>query len=95
MAIQSESEFEAVISGVLRQLEKISYSQAGDPKLDKARRQLQIVLDVMLDDSKDRPTAEQLRGLTEAAEAIRSLGLGDPKLEEKSFDIEDYVTYRM
>jgi len=95
MAILSESEFEAVISGLLRTLEKISFAEAGEPKLDKARRQLQIILDVMLDKDQDKPSPDQLQGLTEAAESLRSLGLGDPKIEEISFDIEDYVTYRM
>ena len=95
MAILSESEFEAVLTGMIRAIEKVVYARAGDAKLEKIKRQLQAVLDVMLADDQDKPSPELLKGLTEAAEAIRAAGLGDTKLEDDSFDIEDYVSYRM
>ena len=95
MAILSESEFEAVLSSMIRAIEKVTYARAGDVKLEKINRQLQAVLDVMLDDDQDKPSPELLKGLTEAAESLRGAGLGDPKLEDDSFEIEDYVTYRM
>ena len=95
MAILSESEFEAVLSSMIRAIEKLIYAGAGDVKLQKINRQLQAVLDVMLDKEKDKPSPEQLKGLTEAAESLRGASLGDPKLEDASFEIEDYVTYRM
>lgn len=95
MAILSESEFEAVLSRMIRSIEKIIYQQHVSPKLETVRRKLEAVLTVMLDPDKEKPSPEQLKELTEAAETLRGLGLGMADLDEDSFDIEDYVTYRL
>lgn len=95
MAILSESEFEAVLSRMIRTIEKIIYQQHVSPKLETVRRRLEVVLNVMLDPEKEKPSPEQLKELTEAAETLRGLGLRMPALDEDSFDIEDYVSYRL
>ena len=95
MPILSESEFEAVLSGMIRKLGKIMHFQGQDAKLEAARRRLRAALDSMLKGHGIKLEPDEAKGLIEAAEIIRAAGLGDQKLEDDSFDVEDYLSYRM
>jgi len=95
MPILSESELEAVLSRMIIKLGKIIHYRGQDSKLEAARRRLQIALDRLLKGRGSKLEPDEAKGLVEAAEIIRSAGLGDQKLEDDSFDAEDYLSYRM
>ena len=95
MAILSESEFEAVLTRMIRTIEKLIYQQHNAPKLEQVRRELETVLEIMLDPDKEKPSPEQLQAFTKATETLRGLGTGIADLDDDSFDVEDYVMYRL
>ena len=91
MAINSGSEVEAVISGVLVIVDKVVYSRGGHPALERARRSMTILLETFEKDEK--PSPEQIEELQISIDAM-SAEIGDPKMIDRLWDVQDYITYR-
>ena len=89
--IQSRSEFEAVLGDMIRTLGKVIYARGSDIKLQGARRQLKAVEDSLK--KKQVPDPEEVKGLIEAAQTIRNQKLGYRGIEERTFDLEDYLEF--
>ncbi len=90
MAIQSVSEFEAILGRCLIKIDKVLYQRNDPPKLKQARRDLDKVLAA----SRDADKLKGLKGrLTEAAEVVRVDMSDDEELRNFLWDCEDFIDF--
>lgn len=89
MAIQSVSEFEAVLGQQLFNIDKIIYERGDPPKLKEARRSMQMVLEAAQDKAKLKSMQERFSA---AAEVVR-LEIKDDKMHEALWDLIDFLDY--
>jgi hypothetical protein len=90
MAIQSVSEFEAVLSQTLFNIDKVIYERGEPPKLKDARRTMQIVLDSAQDKAKLKAMKERLSA---AVEVVRLEIPDNEKLHESLWDLVDFLDF--
>ena len=91
MAIQSVSEFEAVINNVVARIEKALVERGSVPPLEVALRDLQQIYQAARSPAKLKP----LRGLMEKVTDTLTAQIPDDKLLlERLWDLGDYIDYR-
>jgi hypothetical protein len=91
MAIQSVSEFEAVINHVVARIEKELVERGSVPALEVAIRDLQHIYNAARSSAKLKP----LRGLLEKVTDLLGEQIPDDSaLVERLWDLADYVDYR-
>jgi hypothetical protein len=90
MAIQSLSEFEAVLGQVVFGLDKVIYERGEPPKLKEARRSMQIVLEAAPDKTRLKAMKDKLSA---AAEVVRLEVPQNEKMNEQLWDLIDYIDY--
>ena len=87
--IHSTSEFEAVLGDVIITLDKIIFARSTDVKLEKIRRDYQKIVKCIK--KKVPPEPADLTAATKASDSLRAQGI--PGLDEKTFDIEDFMEF--
>ena len=91
MAIQSASEFEAVITHVLARIEKALVERGSVPILEVAIRDLKQIYEAARAPGKLKP----LRGLMEKVTDVLGDQIPDDKaMLERLWDLADYIEYR-
>jgi hypothetical protein len=87
--IHSTSEFEAVLGDVIITLDKIIFSRSTDVKLEKIRRDYKKIVKWIK--KKLPPEPADLKAAAKASKSLRTQGF--PDLDEKTFDIEDFMEF--
>ena len=90
MAIQSLSEFEAVLGQTLFNIDKVIYERGEPPKLKDGRRSMQMVLESSKDKAKLKSMKERL---TAAVEVVRVEIPDNEKLHESLWDLCDFLDF--
>lgn len=91
MAIQSASEFEAVINHVRARIEKALVERGSVPVLEVVIRDLKQIFEAAQSPAKLKP----LRGLMEKVTDTLTVQIPDDKLLlERLWDLADYIDYR-
>jgi hypothetical protein len=91
MAIQSVSEFEAVLTHVISRIEKAVGERGSVPVLETAHRDLQHIFQAARKPGKLKP----LRGLLEQVTDVLTAEIpNDNVLLEQLWDLGDYIDYR-
>lgn len=91
MAIQSASEFEAVLNHVVSRIEKALVERGSVNELEVTIRDLKRIYDAAQNPTKLKP----LRGLLENVTDVLNKQIPDDEvLRERLWDLADYVDYR-
>ena len=89
MAFTSQGDFEIQVADVLMRVERMCDERSNDHSLASARRSLGLLAARFKNSEKIGPR-DRLT-LSTSLDAIRKVMGSDPPLEERLFDIEDYV----
>ena len=85
------SEFEAVPGQCLIKIDKVLYERGDPPKLQEARRELDIVLSA----SREPAKLKSLKQRLVAACEVVNVEMGNDVLRENLWDCQDYIDYSL
>jgi hypothetical protein len=89
MAIQSAGEFDVVLSDIVFRLDRVLHEQPRNGALTSARRQMQLLREWVKKGQKI--AAREMSAVTSAVETIRMAEKNDSELEDRLYDLMDYV----
>jgi hypothetical protein len=89
MAIHSAGEFDVLLSDIVFRLDRVVHEQPRNAALVSARRQMQLLREWVKKGVKVGP--REINSLTSAVETIRTAEKNDAELEERLYDLMDYV----
>jgi len=87
--ISTHAQCIATIEDVLIQVAKVVAQVGSSPQLLNAKRYLQDMLKVV--QKKTKPSADQVKNLVTACNALRGVPIRAPELHNQLYDIEDFV----
>lgn len=92
MAIQSISEFEAILSRIMMKIDKELVVRTSAPKLEEARRTVERANHLARDAAKLKAFKNELLS---AGDTLREEIPRDQELGEMTWDLIDYIDYRL
>ena len=89
MAIHSAGEFDVVLSDIMSRVDRLIHEQPRNGTLISARRQLGLLRDSVKKGLKI--SAQSMTTINGAVETVRTTEKNDTELEDRLYDLMDYV----